>query len=478
MSLKQQTIIGISWSFLENVINQAIQFIIGIILARLLTPAEFGLVGMLTIFISISQVFIDSGFSQALIRKQDCNKDDYNTVFFFNIVVAVFFYLVLFILAGSISSFFNEPKLSEIVKILSLSIIINSFGIVQTAQLTKEINIKTQTKISVISNTGAGLISIYLALTGYGVWSLVWRTILSNLFRIIFLWYWNKWRPGLSINFKSFNEMFSFGSKYMVSVLLHNISENIYYLVIGKYFSAQQLGYYTRSLSFSNLLSFNINHVISRVSYPVLSKLQDDNIKLKNAYRLLVKDTMFITFFALIILAAISEPLIITLIGEKWRQAIPYLQLLSFASLLIPLHLLNLNILLVKGRTDIYLNLEIVKKILIIPIVYFGIKYGIEKMIIGMIAHSLISFIMNSHFSGRIISYSTVAQAIDILPRLTLALIVGVLIYLIPKIINIAYMYLLIIQLTIGFILFLGIAAIIKVESFFELKKMFLSKLK
>ena len=253
--LKQKTISGLSWSFIDNFSKLGITFIVGIILARLLEPREFGLVGMTTIFIAISQSIIDSGFTQALIRKQNCTQKDYSTVFYFNLVNGIVFYLVLFFAAGLISHFFNEPKLALIIQVLALSLIINSLAIVQRARLTKEINFKLQTKISIIATTLSGIIGIWMAYTGYGVWSLVIKSLAGFAFTSILLWSWNKWIPHLVFSKDSFKEMFSFGSKLLVSGLIDTTYRNIYLLIIGKYFSATELGYYTRADQFKNLPS-------------------------------------------------------------------------------------------------------------------------------------------------------------------------------------------------------------------------------
>ena len=261
MSLKQKTISGLSWSFIERIVSQGSKFIVGIILARLLLPKEFGLIGMLVIFTDLANAFIDSGFSQALIRKINCSDKDYSTVFYFNLAVGVVIYFILFFNAGFIAAFFNEPQLIKILRILGLSIIINSFGLIQSTILIKEINFKLQSKITLISATGSGLISIILAIMGFGVWALVWRFILLNFITTILLWIWNKWQPKILFSLSSFREMFTFGSKLLVSGLLDTLYNNIYYVVIGKFFSAAELGFYTRANSFSTLPSSNLDAI-------------------------------------------------------------------------------------------------------------------------------------------------------------------------------------------------------------------------
>lgn len=476
MSLKQQTITGISWSILDNAYTQIVTFVVGIILARLLEPKEFGLIGMIMIFIAVAQSFVDSGFSQALIRKNDCTEKDYSTVFYFNILISVFFYIILFFSAGLISSFFNQVELTNIIKVMGLSIILNGFGIVQGAQLTKEIDIKTQTKISAIANTISGVLSIYLAYIGFGVWSLVWRAISNNLFRIILLWMWHKWRPQLMFSVQSLKELFGFGSKLLASGLLNTIFENLYYLVIGKYFSAQQLGYYTRALTFANLPSSNISGVIQRVSYPVLAKIQDDPNAVKSGFKKLIKDTMFITFILMLIMAAVAKPLILTLIGPKWIQSVIYLQLLSFALMLYPLHSLNLNVLNVKGRSDLFLRLEIIKKILVVPVIIIGILLGIIPMILGMIIHSLVCYFLNSRYSGLLIDYSVTEQIKDITPGFILAGTVAIVIFIPSFLINTIPIIMLAGQLVLAAILVLSLSEALKLEPYLEIKEIVLEK--
>jgi O-antigen/teichoic acid export membrane protein len=349
-TLKQKTVSGLTWSFIDNFSNQGISFIVGIVLARILSPAEFGLIGMITIFIAISQSLIDSGFSQALIRKKDCTETDYSTTFYFNVFVAFFLYFLLFALSKSISIFYHEPKLTDLIRVLGLVLLINSFSLIQRTILVKQINFKLLTKISIISSVLSGFIGIFLAFKGYGVWSLVVKTIVQQLAISVLLWIWNHWRPSILFSYKILKNLFGFGSKLMAAGLINTIYQNIYYLVIGKFFSATQLGYYTRADQFNSLPSANITGVIQRVSYPVLTELQDEPEKLKAGYKKLIISTTFITFSALIGMASMAQPMILTLIGEKWLPVVQLLQILCFAAMLFPLHSLNLNLLLVKRR--------------------------------------------------------------------------------------------------------------------------------
>jgi teichuronic acid exporter len=475
-NLKEKTIHGLFWSFLDNFSRIGLTFVVGIILARLLIPRDFGLIGLISIFIALAQSLVDSGFSQALIRKKDCTQEDYSTVFFFNLFVSVFLYSVLFFSAGAISLFFEEPELQLIVKIVALSIIINAFTIVQRTRLTKEINFLLQTKISIVASLISGTIGIYLAYTGYGVWSLVYKTLVGYLTTTVLLWFWNKWKPIWVFKRNSFNELFSFGYKLMISGLIDTAYRNIYLLVIGKYFSATDLGFYTRADQFKNLPSQNITSVIQRVSYPVLAEIQNDTRRLKAAYQKLIKSSMLITFFAMLMMAAVAKPLIITLIGEKWLPSVVYLQLLSFVGMLFPLHAINLNMLKIQGRSDLFLKLEIFKKILAVPVIIIGISLGIKAMIVAMLGLSVIAFFLNSYYSGRQIGYSSLQQTKDIFPSFMLALFIAAVVYLFGLYLNWPYYLILIGQLFIGSILFITLNEAFKKADYIFVKQIFLEK--
>lgn len=475
-SLKTKTVSGLLWSFIDNFAKLGLTFVIGIILARLLTPREFGLIGMITIFIALSQSLVDSGFTQALIRKKDCTQTDYSTVFYFNLFVGIILYAVLFFSAGAISHFFDEPQLLLIMQVVGLSIIVNAFAIVQRARLIKAINFKLQTKISIIASIVSGVIGIIMAYTGYGVWSLVYKSLLGYAISSFLLWIWNKWMPSFIFNKNSFKEMFSFGYKLLISGLIDTAYRNIYLLIIGKYFTATELGYYTRADQFNNLPSQNITMVIQRVSYPVLSEIQNDMPRLKEAYQKLIKSSMLISFVSMMIMIAIAKPLILTLIGEKWIPSVIYLQLLSFTGMLYPLHAINLNMLNVQGRSDLFLKLEIIKKILAIPVIAIGVFLGIKIMIVGMIFHSMIAYFINSYYSGKQIGYSSLHQIKDIFPSFILAMIIGVIVYLIGLFLYLPNYLILIIQLISGGGFFFVLAELFKMQDYLYVKEIFLDK--
>ena len=477
-TLKQKTVSGLLWSFLDQFANLGITFIAGIILARILTPQEFGLIGMITVFIAISETFVNSGFSSALIRKIDCNDKDFSTVFYFNLATGILLFLLLYFTAPAISNFFSEPQLKSIVQVLGVVLIIDALSFIQRTILTKRLNFKLQARISVISSLGSGIIAISMAFNDFGVWSLVGQRFSRQVINSVLLWLWNGWKPLLVFSIQSFKELFGFGSKLLISSLIDTIFQNVYYLVIGKYFSAQELGYYTRADNFKSLPSQNLNNIITKVSFPVLSSMQNDIPLLKANYTKLIRSTMFITFVLMFGMAAVAEPMIITLIGEKWRPSIIYLQMLSFVGMMYPLHALNLNMLQVSGRSDLFLRLEVIKKVLAVPIIIIGIFLGIKMMIAGMMVNTLIAYYINSYWSGRFIGYSFIEQIADIFPSFFLALSMAAVVNLIGIILPASYLWLFIIQTIAGVIVIFTFCELTHFKDYIFVKEIIVEKIK
>ncbi|MBO3342222.1 lipopolysaccharide biosynthesis protein, partial [Clostridium perfringens] len=427
-SLKSKSLSGIFWTFSETVLNQGIQFLIQIFLARLLLPEEFGLIGMITVFIAVSNSIIDSGFTNALIREKNPTQEDYSTVFYFNLLTSVILYIILYILSPQISLFFNQPKLLNILRILAITLIINSFSIIQRTILTKKINFKVQMNINIVSSLVSGIIAVVLAFKGFGVWSLVFRTIIMQTMQSILLCIFNHWKPSLVFSIKSFNKLFSFGWKLLVSGLIDTLYNNLYYLIIGKIYSPVDLGYYTNAQKLRDVAATSISTSVQKVTYPVLSEIQDDKDELINAYRKIIKNSVYITFPIMIGLSSVARPLIMLLFGDNWISSIEYFQILCIAGMLYPLHAINLNILQVKGRSDLYLRLEIIKKVISLILIFIAIfsRLGVIALIWIMVVNSIISFFINSYYSKDIIGYSTIEQIRDILPILFMTIIMGI----------------------------------------------------
>ena len=467
---------GLFWSFVDNSANQIIQFVTGIILARLLTPREFGLIGMLTIFVAISQSFIDSGFSSALIRKKNCSQNDYSTIFYFNLLVAVLFCLLLIAFSSSISKFFNEPQLKDLLIVLSLGLVINAFGIIQRTELTKRIDFNLQMRVSVISAIISGIIGITLAYRGYGVWSLVAKTLSGYSITSLLLWLWNRWRPLMVFRINSLSELFSFGSKILITGIINTFFQNLYLLVIGKVYSAVDLGFFTRADQFKSLPQQNLTKVIERVSFPLLSEIQDDDQKLKRSFRKLLRNSMFISFLLMFVLSAVSRTLVITLIGEKWIVSVGYLQWLCFAGVLYPMQSLNRNIMMVKNRSDLILRIEIVKKFLFVPVILIGVIISLKAMIISLVMYGIIESFLDSYYSGRLVHYTLKSQVEDILPFFFVGAFVGLITFAIGQV-NIHYEFIvLIIQIIVAFVTTILVSEIFGIKEYMEYKQILKDK--
>ncbi|MDL2262550.1 lipopolysaccharide biosynthesis protein [Bacteroidales bacterium OttesenSCG-928-I21] len=424
-SLKDKAVKGVFWSFIDNISGSGIMFLVGLILARLLSPAEFGILGMVTIFISISNSIVDSGLSNALIRKVNATDKDYNTVFYSNLLLGILLYFILYLSSPAISRFFGEPILTPVLHIIGLVLIINALSIVHRTILIKKIDFKTQTKVSIIASLISAIVGIGMALRGFGVWSLVGQQFSRQLFNSVFLWIFAKWKPSIIFSFQSFKELFGFGSKLLISGLIDTVYKNIYLLVIGRVYSADQLGQYTRADQFKTIFASNLTSVIQRVSYPSLCEVQNDPKLLLSSYRKVIKYSMLITFAFMLGLFAISKPLILVLIGEKWLLASEYLQIICFAGMLYPLHAINLNMLQVKGRSDLFLKLEIIKKCLAVIPICLGVFLGIKFMLWGSVFNSFVAYFLNSHYSGKLTNYSTKEQIKDITPTFLISIFVS-----------------------------------------------------
>ena len=468
-SLKGKTIHGVIWSLIDNVSSSGVIFFVGIILARLLTPEEYGVMAMVSIFIAISNSIIDSGFSSALIRKVKVKPIEYNTVFYFNLLISLLLYICLFFISPFIALFFREPILCEVMRVIGLILIINALSIIPYTIFVREINFKTQTIISLIASVGSGVIGVWMAFSGQGVWSLVGQQLGRQCLNTLFLWFFCHWKPTVSFSMTAFKEMFGFGSKLLLSGLLDTIYKDIYYIVNGRCFSSSILGQYTRAKQFSMVFSTNLTTVVQRVSFPVLSSIQDDSIRLREAYRKVIKSTMLVSFACMLGLAAIAKPLLILLISDKWLPAVYFLQIVCFSNMLYPLHAINLNILKVKGRSDVFLKLEVIKKVLAIFPILVGVYLGIEMMLWGSVIISVISYFLNAYYSASLINYSVYEQLKDIFPSFIVSLGVGFLMWSI-SLLSISYYLMLIIQLSTGFILAYLIYNWLRLDEFLEIK--------
>lgn len=467
-NLKAKTINALSWSFLDSAGARGVQFIIGIILARLLIPEQYGLIAMLSIFIAIAQSFIDSGFGSALIQKQDASHLDECSIFFFNIMLGFLAAGMLCLAAPWIASFYRTPVLVPLTRALSLNLIVNSFGIVQSALLSKRIKFKSLMRINLSALVVSGCIGVAAAYRGYGVWSLVAQSVSSTLVRTLLLWLSLSWRPSLLFSFNSLRTMFAFGSKLLFSGLLDQAYNNLLPVVIGKIYSAAELGLYTRAYSFQQLPVATVCDSIGRVTYPVFSTVQEDKPRLKHGVQKALTTLVMLNFPLMLGLAIVAKPLVLLLLTEKWLPCVPYLQLLCGLGLLYPLHVINLNVLMAQGRSDLFFRLEVLKKVLGVTLLALTYRWGISIMIVGQIAGSIICYFLNSYYTGKFLGYSIIEQLRDLSHCLALSTLMAGVVYMM-NFVTISHQVLLaILQIASGAILYITLCWVTRLPSFVE----------
>lgn len=471
-SLKNKTVKGVAWSGIDNVAKLGVTFLISIVLARLLTPDDYGLLGIIQIVTVVCTALVNAGFSTALIRKKDATDDDYNTSFIVNLVLSLGLYFIIFICSPLIADFFKREELVSLIRFTSVGLIIGALSLVQQTRLTKRIDFKTQTKVTLVASIGSGIIGIVMALMCFGVWSLVGQLLSAEVLRTVLLWYFNRWVPQLRFSLHSFHELFGFGWKIMVSSLLDAIWRELYQVVVGKFYSPGTLGQYTRAKQFSQLFSNNLMHVIQRVTYPVLSSIQDDKMRLVSAYRRIIRTTMFVAAISMFTLGAVSEPLLYCLIGPKWHEAATYMPLICITGSLYPLHAINLNMLQIQGRSDLYLGLEVIKKIIYLGPLLVGAFIGVMPMLYTNIAISMMVFFLNSYYSGKLIGYSSWMQLKDVAPSYGIAVGVAIPVYLM-KYLPLNYWLVLPVQVIVGIGMFFTFYYLTKLHEYEEMMKVF-----
>ncbi len=467
-SLRSQTVQGLLWSLLESAGLKGVQFTVGVVLARLLFPEQFGLIGMLTIFMAVAQAFIDSGFGAALIQKREVTATDMCSIFYFNIFIGLVSAGILCAAAPWIANFYSQPMLTPLTRVLSLILIINSFGLIQETILAKQINFKTNTQASLVASVLSGFAGIILAVTGFGVWSIVGQQILSAGFRTLALWFLTPWRPAWVFSFQSLKTMFGFGSKMLISGLLNQIFSNGYFLIIGRLFSATDLGFFTRAKAIGELPTQTLSGMVGRVTFPVFSTIQDDPVRLKSGLKKALVLLVMANFPIMVCLLTIARPLVLFLLTDKWIDSVPYLQLFCLVGLLFPLHLINLNVLQALGRSDLFLRLEVIKKILVIINVSITWQWGISAMIWGMIITSLISYYLNSYYIGTLIDYAIGEQIGDLASYLVLSVVMAFAVHTAGFLSYPNLWSQLAVQLSIGISSYVGLCRLFRLSIFME----------
>lgn len=476
-SLKDKTVKGTAWSFIDSIAGQGISFIIGLVLANILPPEEYGLIAIIMIFIAILLPLTDSGFSNALTRKSDVTRVDYNTVFLFNLGISIILFLLFYLSAPLIATFFKQPELVNLCRAMASIVVINAFTIVQRTRLIKAIDFKTQTKISLFTSILSGGVGIVMALKGFGVWSLAVQQILKYLLSALLYWFYSDWRPQLEFSKESFQELFGFGYKILLGDLIRTFWQQINEVIIGRFYSAATLGLYARAQHFSSIIANNLTLVIQRVSYPVLSTIKDESDRLLQTYGQIIKATICVSAISMLGICAISKSLILTLIGEKWLASVEYLQIICFSAMFYPLHAINISMLQVKGRSDIFLKLELVKKSIGVGALLLGIFIGVKSMLWAWVVLNVVEYILNGYYVQKFYGYTLKAQTLDILPTFGVAGTMAVLLYAL-SFLSMPSIYMLLLQLVTGALLVVVLSHLFNYRTCFEIKKLFFSLLK
>ena len=402
-SIKELSLVGVKWNALGQFTTKGINFVLGLIVARLLMPEDYGVIAMLGIFMAVAQLFTDCGFGNALIRKIDRTEVDCSTAFYFNIVIGLLSYGILFLSAPLIANFYGMPILTEVVRVFSLTIFFNSLGIVPRALRSIAVDFKSQAYASVSAAIVSGLLGLYLAYSGFGVWALVWQTVVGAFLNMVVIWMLARWMPMWAYSWQSFREMFSYGSKLMASGLLHTLYTNASTLVIGKFYTPAELGFYDRGYKIAAFPSLRFGDILHQVTFPILAKLQDDNVRLIHAYHQYMAMTSMVIFFLMTLLAAVAKPLIGILLTEKWMDAVPFLQVFCLAMMFDSICNLNNNLLCVKGWSGLFFKLEIIKKVVIVPVFLAAIHVGVMAVCWVAVVHTLVDIVCSSYYIRKLL---------------------------------------------------------------------------
>ena len=466
---------GVKWTSIEQVLSIGLSFVIGIIVARLVMPSDYGLIAMLGVFMALGGVFVNSGIATALVRHKENTQEDYSTAFYANVALGLVVYLVLYVLAPFISDFCEIPELKSVCRVYSLDVLLSSFTIVHVAKLTHEMRFKIQTYIKLVSLFVSGAVGISMAYYGYGVWALIWYSLSASILRTVLFWLFSGWHPSLVFSGKSVRYLFDFGSKMLLTSIIDVVYDNIYTLVIGKYYTATSAGYYNRSLQLSQFPQNLINHVVGGVVLPVLTPYQDDQSRLLSVYERLFRVTVFVTYPMMALMVVLAHPLIDLLLGQKWLPAVPYLQILVVAVVFTTLTIVNLNLFFVKGRSDIVLKIDILKKIIGFAIVVMMVPLGLKWICLGAVLYALASFVINCHQTDKLLGYGLWRQVRTALPSVFYSVVMSVAVFLCVQPIQSSFLQL-VVGALVGILSYGALSSLFKEPALTELISMVLHR--
>lgn len=460
---RREVLSGLIWRYAERCGAQGIQFIVSIVLARLLTPSDYGLVGLITVFLSIAQVFAQSGLGQALVQKKNADNIDFSTVLYYSIAFSIILYIILFICSPPLAAFYNAPELTAVIRVLSLTVIIGAINSVQQAYVQKTMQFKRFFFATLGGTLVSAVVGICMAFKGFGIWALVAQQLTNQTIDTIILWLSVKWRPILAFSVARMKQLFSYGWKILATSLINNIYFNIFTLVIGKVFSSSDLGYYNRGEQFPKVIETNIDSAVEGVLFPVMSEVQDDKVRLKSMVRRFISSSTFAVFPIMAGLAAIARPFVIILLTDKWLPAVAFIQFNCFIKAFMPIFKANLQAINAVGRSDIFLKLEIIKRTIGILILIVTLPFGLYAMMFGRCTECVLDLIIDAFPNKKILGYSFLEQIRDILPAFVLSLLmcIGV---LCVSFLNFNAFITIIIQLIIGIVIYIGGALLFKLD--------------
>ncbi len=476
-NFRNNVVSSLVWKFLERIGTQGIQFVVSILLARLLLPSDYGVVTMILVFTAIANVFVQSGFSTSLIQKKDADELDFSSVFYISLAIATICYIILFFSAPFIADFYNMPEMTTILRVLSLTLFFGAVNSVQNARISRNMNFKKLFFSSLGAIIVSGVTGIALAYLGYGPWALVWQQLSNSIAITIILWFTSGWRPKLMLSIERVKSLFSYGWKILCSSLLDTIYRNLYNLVIGRFYSSDTLGNYNKGEQFPKLIAVNVDGAISSVMLPAYSKEQENKDKVKKMVRRSIVTSSLFLLPMMLGLAAVAETAVRVLLTNNWLGCVPYMQLLCIVYALYPIHTANLQSIKALGKSDYFLKLEVIKKILGIVVLIITVPFGVYVMTLGQVVVAIISTFINSFPNRKLLNYSYKEQIKDIVPPLGLSLIMFAIVYLM-NFLNINIYLLLVIQIIVGAVIYFGLAYFFKLESFQYVIKLFLAKMK
>lgn len=480
-SLKEKTIAGMFWSSVGRFGTMALSFVSNLILARLLMPSDFGVIGMLHVFIAVSGVFVTAGFGSALIQKKTPTHIDYTSVFWWNLAAAIVFYWILFFSGPLIARFYEMPELCPVLRVLSLSLIIHAFSIVQSNQLRKQLRFRELSMRSLGAAFLGTIVGIIMAFKGFSYWSLVAATLVSSFAGVLLLWKLSSWRPSWEFSVQSLKELFAFGFLMALSSLVETVYTNLQSLIIGKWYSPKDLGYYTQARKLEDVPTQSLSHIVNQVSFPVFSSLQDEKERLVATMRQNAKAINYVNFPLMALLIVIARPLITLLYGAKWEISIPYFQILCISSLVFSMNTLNTNIIKSLGKGKLYFWVQFGKRVLGLILIIIGARAGMMPLMWALTSIGYTSIIINMYVTGRLIGYGIKAQVRDLAGYFATALVVAGLVYLLGRVLPLHPYLVMFIQIVVFAALYIGLSRLFKFDSYYSyvnIVKQYIKKLK